>query len=293
MATESTSRRRFPIALAWVGVALLLGQALVGHGTLPGHALDPLVHWYAAHEPALRATSFLVALISLGLLGSITFRGTGGSRRWVPILIGLLLAALATSSATLLQGDLLDVLQKLAQLAATLIGIYLVFVAGPRELARWRRTKYDERSAEAAAAALIATEDLLTALDGISSPFLLKGDAAQKEGEPHLEFIRKWFGERLERIEPQRGAFRQARVQAQVYLEDEHTNVLDAVADHYNDIVDPVTERATFMEVETLREKGLGAYRRLFRELPQERSKLRLAAKTALIPIARYRTQPS
>jgi hypothetical protein len=182
MTTESTSKHRLLTTAAWVGVALLFGQALAGNGTLPGHVFDPLVRWYAENDQTLRASSFIVALISLGVLSALAFGDTAGSRRWAPILAGLLLTAVVTSSAELRDGDLLDVLQKLAQLAATLVGVYLVLVAGPRELLRWRRTKYDERCAEAAAAALVATEELLSALDAISSPGLLKGDPVRREG---------------------------------------------------------------------------------------------------------------
>ncbi len=225
----------------------------------------------------------------------MVFRPSTASRRWIPVVVGLLLAALATSAATQPHRNLLDYLLKLAQLAATLIGLYALVVAGPRELARWRRTKYDERCAEAASAALIATEDFLRALDAISSPARFEGDAIKEEGEKYSSFIRKWFRQRLESIEPQRTAFQRARVQAQVYLDEAECTPLVNVAEHYSAIFGALVDWTTFTGsgVKSLEEQALAAFRRLFIELPKERAALLDAAKTVLRPIAHYRVAPA
>jgi hypothetical protein len=290
MTSENTSRYPRLTAAAWVAVALLLGQAFVGSGGVPVQLFVPVVRWYLVHGEALRATSFVVAFASLSVIGALVFRATPASHRYVRVLAGLFIAALATSSATRQHyGDLSDAVRGVAQLVATIIGVYLVLVAGPRELARWRRTKYDERSADAAATALIATEDFLGALDAISSSFVLKGDVAREEGEKYSSYIRKWFGQRLDRIEPQFAAFRSARVQAQVYLEDQECTPLVAVADHYIKIVGALIEWTNFSEVEDFESKASEAYHRLFIELPKQRPGLLRAVKIALRPVARYR----
>lgn len=290
MTTESTSRSPRFITAAWLGVALLLGQAFVGSGGVPNRLVDPLVRWYLVHGEALRAGSLVVGFASLALIGALLFRAPAASHRWVAVLVGLFVASLATSAATRQHyGELSDSVQKMAQLAATVIGIYFVLVAGPRELARWRRTKFDERCAEVAAGALIATQDLLSALDAIKSPALLKGDPAKEEGEQYASYIQKWFGQRLDSIESQLTAFKRARVQAEVYLEDEECKPLASVADHYTGIVGAFIDWKNFAEVEELEPEAREAYDRLFRELPKERPGLLLAARTALRPIARYR----
>ena len=52
-----------------------------GTGTLPGQVFDPLVRWYAEHDQILRATSFIVALISFGLISALAFGDTAGYLR--------------------------------------------------------------------------------------------------------------------------------------------------------------------------------------------------------------------
>lgn len=271
---------------AWLIGSLLLGQSFAVSKSLPARLLVPLGALYAAHSEAIRAVAFVLALILLGILCILFFRSSRASKSTALLLLALFIAALVTAAAQHLD-NLLSLLQRVAQLAATVAGVFLVFIAGPRELARWRRTKYDERSAEAAAAALVATDDFLAAIDTISNPAIQKGDHETNGDEAPSIWARQWFGQRLESLSPQLAAFQKARVNAEIYLSAEQCEALANIASHHAAVVGAWIKWHALVDYPDYGQMASDAFLRLFVELPKERPQLRASARAALNPIAR------
>ncbi len=287
MTANVTLRRIDSKTIAWLGIAMLFTLALFASGLLP--FTESFVTWYAEGSEAIQGAFLALAFASMAALGVLAYRHSNRLSRWGLVLVVLYCACVLLAAETGSVDDALSFFGKVTQVTATCVGIYVVLVAGPRELGRWRRTKYDERSAEAAAAALIATEDLLDAFKAISSPGQLKGDPEKQQDERYLDYMRRWLQNRDESINPELNAFRKARIQAQVYLGEECCKPLLAVADHYSEMRTAMIEWTTYGEVAEYADKSAEAFDHLFSILPKKLPALRAGAVAALGPIARYR----
>lgn len=189
-------------------------------------------------------------------------------------------------------GACLDVAIKVAQLAAAVSAVVLVFITGPRELRKWRRQRLEERRAEVAGQALVASLDLLQAMDNVSTPVGLKGDATQTEGQSYTEYMRVWFGKRMERLQPQIDALTRIRMQAHVYLSNAQSQALDNVSSHVNEVIGEFMTWVIFNESGPGREpeKAQASFLRVFGdEFKKTREELKARATEALRDSAQFK----
>lgn len=185
---------------------------------------------------------------------------------------------------------ILDGLTRVTAFLAAASGFILVIYAGPRELKKWRRQKLDERKAEVASSALVASLDLLQALDAASMPLSLQGDPEREAGQPYPEYMRKWFGQRMEPVQQQLDALAKIRMQAHVYLSNEENSALDDVAKHVNFVMGEFMTWATFIENEELRKEAVDAFSNVFGSAPnKKREELRTRVTETLRPSAQFK----
>lgn len=142
----------------------------------------------------------------------------------------------------------IDAVTKTTALVAAAAGLLVVVVAGPRELKKWRGQRLAEKKADVAAEAIVATLDLLDAMDNATSPFQLKGDPEREDGQRHSDFMRGWFDKRIENLKPQFDELVRVRRRAHVYLTDDQNKALEEASDHIKAVVGSFNAWTTYAD---------------------------------------------